>query len=99
MTVTTNEEEALSATGGSARSQADGLDERQWRSRRGFSLLVRLVSFALPIAAAAVVVRVAETVVGRPRSSPALAAWLVALAIVATFTVRIVDHASRRLLP
>lgn len=91
--------DTVSATGGSARSQADDRDERQWRPRRGVGALVRLVSYALPILVAAVVVRLAETIVARPRGTLALTAWLVALAILATVTVRIVDHASRKLLP
>jgi hypothetical protein len=41
---TSGRESRVSATGGSARTQADELDERQWRPRRGLALLVRFLS-------------------------------------------------------
>ena len=93
------EVQSVSATGGSARSQADELDERRWRPRRLVSFSVRVLSFAVPVLAAVAVVRLGATVVRRPTGSLAVAAWIVALTTVATLTVRVVDHLSRRLLP
>jgi len=93
------EAQRVSATGGSARSQADELDERRWRPRRYVSVLVRLVSFAVPLVAAIAAVHEVGMLVPRPGSSFALAGWVVLLAVLATVTVRIVDHLGRRLLP
>lgn len=98
-TISTDQDERVSATGGSARSQADDLDERRWQPRRGVAIMVRFVSFAIPVVVAAIVVHVAGAVVTRPHGTFALVAWLVALAVLATVTVRIVDHVSRRMLP
>jgi len=89
----------VSATGGSARSQADELDPRRWRPRRFLSMLVRLVSFLVPLAVAVVVVHFVGKVVARPSGSLAVAAWVAGLAVLATLTVAVVDHFARRLLP
>jgi HD-GYP domain-containing protein (c-di-GMP phosphodiesterase class II) len=94
-----HQDQVVSATGGSARSQADDLDERRWKPRRLVSFVVRTAAFAVPVLAAVVVVRLAASVVRRPTGSTAVAAWVVALTVVATVTVRVVDHLSHRLLP
>jgi hypothetical protein len=98
---TDSEREAArgSATGGSARSQADELDERRWRPRPFVSLFVRLLSFAVPLVVAIAVVHLVGLVVPRPAGALAFAAWIVSLAVIATMTIGVVDRLARRLLP
>lgn len=90
---------AVSATGGSARSQLYDLKERAWRPRPAVSFLIAAASFLLPVIASVVVVQVVAHVVGRPATVPGLVAWLSSLVLLATATLWIIDRWSRRLLP
>lgn len=96
---TAREPEAVSATGGSARSQLDQLDERRWKPRRAVAFGVAATAFLVPFACAVAVVQVGARIVPRPNTVPWLVAWLVALAVVATATMYAVDRQARRLMP
>jgi HD domain-containing protein/Big-like domain-containing protein len=90
---------AVSATGGSARSQLDELEARSWAPRPFVGVVVAATAFVVPLATAVLAVQVAARLVARPRSAPWLVVWLLALVLVATVTMQTVDRASRRLLP
>lgn len=91
--------EVLSATGGSARSQLDELQERSWKPRPHVALLVAGASFVVPVASALVAVQIAARVFRRPEGVIALVAWLGGLIMLATATSWAVERLSRRLLP
>jgi hypothetical protein len=90
---------AVSATGGSARSQLGDLKERSWRPRPAVSFLIAATSFLIPVVASVVVVQVAAHVFRRPETFAGIVAWLAALVLVATATLWTIDRWSRRLLP
>ena len=77
---------ALSATGGSARSQLDELQERSWKPRPRVALLVAGASFVVPVASALVAVQIAARVVQRPAGAGPVVAWLGALIVIAVLT-------------
>lgn len=88
-----------SATGGSADSQADTLDERSWQPRRGISLAIRAALILVPPAASFVAVWAVMVIVERPSALPVVAAWLVMLFAVAIAASRSAGFATRRLAP
>ena len=92
-------DEEQSATGGSARSQLYELSERAWRPRPVMSALIVTTAFAAPVLAGVVVVQVAARMIQRPANPVTLGAWLVALVVLASGTMWLVDRLSRRLLP
>jgi outer membrane biosynthesis protein TonB len=87
------------ATGGSAASQADSLDERMWRARRGLSIAIRIVILIVPMAAGFIAVQLVVGVAGRPAGDLAFVAWLVALCGLATAASLVVQRQLRRLAP
>jgi hypothetical protein len=95
----TADNEETSATGGSARSQADAIDARRWRPRRGLSFAVSALTFLVPFACATLVVQFVTRMFGRPTTFLPFVVWLALLLVVATLTLRIVDRYARRLLP
>jgi HD domain-containing protein/Big-like domain-containing protein len=97
--ITRQDAEVVSATGGSARSQVDALDERRWKPHRGVSLGIRAATVLIPFACAVVAVQVAARVVLRPTTPLPFIAWLLGLATIATATLWLVDRQARRLLP
>ena len=88
-----------SATGGSARSQVDAVDDRRWRPRRGLAFAVQATSVLVPIACSIVAVEIATRVVEPPESLPGFIAWLLSLFAVAMVTMRLVQRQAKRLLP
>ncbi len=90
---------AVSATGGSARSQLGDLRERSWKPRPIVGLMIVSLAFVVPVIAAVVAVQVAARVVRRPAGVVGLVLWLVALVVLATATMWSIDRLSRRLLP
>ncbi len=86
-------------SGSSARSQLSDISERSWKPRLLASATIATLAFALPVAAAVVVVQVAARIVRRPAGTGGLILWLVALIALATSTLWLVDRVSRRLLP
>jgi hypothetical protein len=90
---------AVSATGGSARSQLGDLKERSWRPRPVVSFLIAAASFAIPVVAAVVVVQIAARTFRRPDTFAGIVAWLAALVLSASATLWTIDRWSRRLLP
>src|SRR5262245_32995185 len=90
---------AVSATGGSARSQLGDLKERSWRPRRAVSFLIAATSFLIPVIASIVVVQIVARLVRRPDTLAGIVAWLAAMILLATATLWTIDRWSRRLLP
>ena len=90
---------AVSATGGSARSQLYDLKERSWRPRPAVSFTIAALSFLIPVAASVIVVQVAAHVFRRPDTFAGIVAWLSSLVLLATATLWTIDRWSRRLLP
>jgi HD-GYP domain-containing protein (c-di-GMP phosphodiesterase class II) len=91
--------ESVSATGGSARSQAEKLNERSWKPRLCASVLVVCLAFALPLLAAVAAVQSSARIIDKPGTVPALVLWLVLLGVIATAAMRVTDRFTRRLLP
>ncbi len=90
---------ALSATGGSARSQLDQLNERSWKPRPRVAFFVVAASFVVPLISALVAVQIVARLVRRPAGTGPLLAWLGALIMIAVLISRGVERVSRRLLP
>jgi hypothetical protein len=90
---------AVSATGGSARSQLGDLKERSWRPRPAVSFLIAATSFVIPVVASLVMVQIAARTFRRPDTFAGIVAWLAALVLLATATLWTIDRWSRRLLP
>jgi HD superfamily phosphodiesterase len=97
--VDTRTSEVVTATGGSARSQLDDLDERSWKPRPFAGFTIAAIAFIVPFAAAIVAVQIAARFAARPSTLVPLLAWLVAMAAIATTTLWTVDKQARRLLP
>jgi hypothetical protein len=95
----TVDNDGTSATGGSARSQADAIDARRWRPRRGLSFAISALTFLVPFACATLVVQFVTRMFGRPTTFLPFVVWLALLLVIATLTLRIVDRYARRLLP
>jgi HD domain len=88
-----------SATGGSARSQVDEIDDRRWRPRRVLAFAITALSYLIPFACATLVVQAVTRTFGRPRTVVPFVVWLAFLLLIATVTLRLVDRQARRLLP
>lgn len=91
--------ESTSATGGSAGSQAESLDDRTWQPRRGISGTIRVVMAVVPIAASWVAVWAAMTVVAMPTGALARGAWVLLLVAFAVAGMRVAHFATRQLAP
>ncbi len=89
----------VSATGGSARTQAHDLRARTWRPRPFLGFAIGAIALVLPCAVAVGVVHVAARLVRRPHGAAALTLWLVGLGVVAGVTLWTVHRAAKRLLP
>jgi HD-GYP domain-containing protein (c-di-GMP phosphodiesterase class II) len=89
----------VSATGGSARSQAHDLRERSWRPRPILSFAIMAVAFLLPMVAAVTAVQVVARLVRRPDAVTVLVMWFCGLVAVASGTLWAVNLAAKRLLP
>ena len=90
---------STSATGGSADSQINTLDERAWQPRRGISRVIRLAAVVIPAAVSFGAVWAAMVVVPRPEPMLLVVAWLVMLIGVALAGTRAAGFATRRLTP
>jgi hypothetical protein len=91
--------EATSALGGSASSQADTLGKSAWTPRASVALLIRAVTFALPIVASVLAVWICSALVPAPDDRIARWIWiagLVAVSCVASFGAQ---RALRKLAP
>jgi hypothetical protein len=91
--------EVVTATGGSARTQLDQLDERSWKPRPAVSFVVAAIAFVVPFVAAIVAVQIAARFLPRPNTALPLVVWLVVMATIATATLWTVDRQARKLLP
>ena len=90
---------STSATGGSANSQADSLDERSWRPRLAISATVRLLSLVIPAGVSFVAVWAAMVLVPQPATWGAIVPWLGLLVAVAFAAMHVAGFATRRLAP
>jgi HD-GYP domain-containing protein (c-di-GMP phosphodiesterase class II) len=89
----------LSATGGSARTQAHDLRSRTWRPRPMLSFTIGAIAFVLPLTAAVAVVQIAAHLVRPPEAVAALILWLLGLVAIAGVTLWTVHRTAKRLLP
>ena len=90
---------ATTATGGSAESQADSLDERSWRPRRGIGTLLRIAMVVVPAGLSFLAVWATMEVVPAPHALLPRLAWLGLLLAVAGAAMRTVRLLTRELAP
>jgi hypothetical protein len=86
-------------TGGSAASQADWLDERQWKPHPVSAWIVRVILVLVPLLCAAGAVHVAATLVGAPEPTFWFVVWLAALVAVAIAASAAAQRLVRRFAP
>ena len=91
--------DGTSATGGSARSEVSGIDDKRWRPRRGLAFAVSALTFLIPFVAATLAVETVTKFTDRPRTFFPFVVWLLMLLVIATVVLRVVDRQARRLLP
>lgn len=89
----------VSATGGSANTQAVDLQSSRWRTRRGTSVAIRVAVVVGPAAISVVAARVAGGLLPRLTGFAHTIAWWIAIVAVAAITLANVDRGARRLLP
>ena len=85
--------------GGSARSEASGIDSRRWKPRRTLAFGIHAAVILIPLAGATVAVEIATHFVRRPANLGPFVVWLLALMALATLALRLIDRQIRRLLP
>ncbi|HZX55835.1 MAG TPA: HD domain-containing phosphohydrolase, partial [Ilumatobacteraceae bacterium] len=73
--------------------------ERTWSNHRFAALCVRTVAWIAPITVSVVATALVSRAVDRPSGWLAVAAWWVAMSLVATVMLIVTDRAARRLLP
>ncbi|MFT5200922.1 MAG: hypothetical protein ACI9C1_000287 [Candidatus Aldehydirespiratoraceae bacterium] len=88
-----------SATGGSASSQAEGLDASSWQPHRGVAAVIRLAMFAVPVLAGMVAVRLTLPLLGRPSGVIQFVVWAAALIVLSTIAAMTAQRLTRRLAP
>ena len=91
--------QSTSATGGSAASLADSLDQRSWTPRPWTSFLIRALIFLAPLVAGYLAVVCAASLVAKPPTLLETLAWLSLLFGVSTAAAFVVQSQIRRLAP
>ena len=91
--------DGTSATGGSARSEVSGIDDKRWQPRRGLAVAVSALTFLIPFVAATLAVETVTKFTDRPRTFFPFVVWLLMLLVIATVVLRVVDRQARRMLP
>ncbi len=89
----------VSATGGSARSQAATLEQHAWAARPVLATVVRVTAILIPVLCGVAAVQVGARLSGRPSTDAGFIAWFIALGLLACVVMRVVELGSRRLLP
>ena len=85
--------------GSSARSEITNIDDRRWKPRRGLAFTIRAVTVFVPFLCAMAAVELVTRIVRRPDGLVLFLVWLFTLLVLATLTMRVVDHQTKRLLP
>lgn len=91
--------EPVSATDGSADSQAADLEERTWKPRKSLAWIIRLVAFVSPILASVAAARTFAHLIPKPIGTLDTILWVVGLLAVALLFMRVTEVLARRLLP
>jgi HD-GYP domain-containing protein (c-di-GMP phosphodiesterase class II) len=89
----------VSATGGSARTQAVDADARRWRTRRLTSVALRTAAVLLPFGASFVAGRLCASSLPHPHHLLGAVGWWAAVITVSSLALLGVDRLARRLLP
>jgi HD-GYP domain-containing protein (c-di-GMP phosphodiesterase class II) len=89
----------VSATGGSAETQAVDASERRWQTRRATALAIRAVVLVLPFSSALVVGRLLAVAMPVPEGRVATVGWWLVVVAGSSIALFAVDRVARRLLP
>jgi HD-GYP domain-containing protein (c-di-GMP phosphodiesterase class II) len=89
----------LSATGGSADTQAVDVSGRRWQTRRVTALAIRAVVLVLPFSSALVVGRLLAVALPVPEGRVATVGWWLVVVAGSSIALFAVDRVARRLLP
>ncbi|HEY2331899.1 MAG TPA: HD domain-containing phosphohydrolase [Acidimicrobiales bacterium] len=91
--------QTVSATGGSAATQAVDADARRWKARPGLAVVVRFAAVAAPVVCSTLVVHVVADASRGWHGFGSAMARLALLVGLATATLMLVERGARRLLP